>query len=31
MEQWTMSVQHSREDIAVVVANLECFARDLTA
>ena len=28
-EQWTLSVQHTADDIDLVVANLERFARDL--
>jgi glutamate-1-semialdehyde 2,1-aminomutase len=30
MEQWTLSVQHGADDVAVVAANLERFARDLS-
>lgn len=29
MEQWTLSVQHTPDDVAVAVANLDRFARDL--
>ena len=29
MEQWTLTVQHTPDDVAVAVANLERFARDL--
>ena len=29
MEQWTMSVQHTTEDVDRFVANLETFAREL--
>jgi glutamate-1-semialdehyde 2,1-aminomutase len=31
MEQWTLSVQHSADDIAIVVANLDRFVRALVA
>ena len=31
MEQWTLSVQHGPDDIALVVANLERFAADLSS
>ena len=31
MEQWTLSVQHGPDDVAIVAANLERFARDLHA
>jgi glutamate-1-semialdehyde 2,1-aminomutase len=30
MEQWTLSVQHTTDDIALAAANLDRFARDLT-
>ena len=31
MEQWTLSVQHGPDDVAIVAANLERFAHDLMA
>ena len=31
MEQWTLSVQHGPDDVAIVATNLERFARDLRA
>ena len=31
MEQWTLSVQHTDADVELATANLERFARDLTA
>jgi glutamate-1-semialdehyde 2,1-aminomutase len=31
MEQWTLSVQHTADDVDRIVANLDRFARDLTS
>ena len=31
MEQWTLSVQHTADDIDRIVANLDRFARDITS
>ena len=31
MEQWTLTVQHTPDDVTRVAENLERFARDLTS